>query len=147
MSQPWKEKSRHPQKETYPLVAIHASLQYNMQESHCRRRAGPPIVQSFFPCTANGPPISSTPQTQSTPRRHGRNRNPIPSSPSSAQDHHWPASHRKAGPPNYVILPILRVSPAWTFRCSSTFHSKRQPRPDLAMLEYEIEDTSLSAQI
>jgi hypothetical protein len=52
-----------------------------------------------------------------------------------------------AGPPRHLILPILRVSLAWTFRCSSTSHSTRQPRPDLAMLEYEMEDTSLSAQI
>jgi hypothetical protein len=30
---------------------------------------------------------------------------------------------------------------------SHSSHSTRQPRPDLAMLEYEMEDTSLSAQI
>jgi hypothetical protein len=52
-----------------------------------------------------------------------------------------------AGPPRHLILPILRVSPAWIFRCSSTSHSTRQPHPDLAMLEYEMEGTSLSAQI
>jgi hypothetical protein len=31
-----------PQKETHPLAAIHASQQSNTQESHRRRRAGPP---------------------------------------------------------------------------------------------------------
>jgi hypothetical protein len=104
-------------------------------------------AQSFFPCTADAPPISSTPQTQSTPRRHGRNRNPIPSSPSSAQDHHRPASHRKCRTTRHLVLPILRASPARILRCSCTSHSTRQPRPDLAMLEYKMEDTSLSPQI
>jgi hypothetical protein len=77
-------------------------------------------AQSFFPCTADAPPISSTPQTQSTSRRHGRNRNPIPSSPSSAQDHHRLASHRK----------YRTTSP------SHSSHFTRQPRPNLAMFEY-----------
>jgi hypothetical protein len=51
-----------------------------------------------------------------------------------------------AGPPRHLILLILRASPARILRCSSTSHSTRQPRPDLAMLEYKM-DTSLSAQI
>jgi hypothetical protein len=48
-------------------------------------RAQDHTAQSFFPCTADAPPISSTPQMQSTPRRHGMNHNPIPSSPSSTE--------------------------------------------------------------
>jgi hypothetical protein len=52
-----------------------------------------------------------------------------------------------AGPPRHFILLILRANPAWIFRCSSNSHSTHQPRPDPAMLEYEMEDTSLSAQI
>jgi hypothetical protein len=109
-----------PQKETHPLAAIHASQQSSTQESHCRRRAGPPIAQSFFPCTADAPSISFVPQMQSTPRYNGRNRNPIPSSPSSAQDHHRPASHRKCR----------------TTTPSHSSHSTRQPRLDLPMLDY-----------
>jgi hypothetical protein len=52
-----------------------------------------------------------------------------------------------ARPPRHLILPILRTSHARILRCSSTSHSTRQPRLDLAMLEYKMEDTSLSAQI
>jgi hypothetical protein len=52
-----------------------------------------------------------------------------------------------AGPPHHLILPILHASSAQILRCSSTSHSMRQPHPDLAMLEYKMEDTSLSAQI
>ena len=81
-------------------------------------------AQSFFPCTADAPPISSTPQTQSTPHRHGMNRNPIPSSPSSAQDHlaisffpfYAPAP---PGSCDARVLPILRARPAQILRCSS----------------------------
>jgi hypothetical protein len=52
-----------------------------------------------------------------------------------------------AGPPRHLILHILRASPARILRCSSTSHSTRQPRLDLVMLEYKMEDTSLSTQI
>jgi hypothetical protein len=85
-------------------------------------------AQSFNPCTVDVPPISSAPQTQSTPHRHGRNRNPIPSSPSCTQNHHCLTSHRKcmtpaislfpfyaSAPPiscDAQVLPILRASPA-----------------------------------
>jgi hypothetical protein len=72
--------------------------------------------------------------------------------PSQVQDH--PAisffPFYALAPPvscNARVLPILRVSPAQILRCSSTSHSTRQPRPNLAMLEYKMEDTSLSAQI
>jgi hypothetical protein len=117
-----------PQKETHPLAAIHASQQSSTQESHRRRLAGPPrpIV---LPMHRRCPAHILRAQMQSTPRRHGRNHNPIPSSPSSAQDHHRPASHRKCrttpaisffplyapAPPGSCdarVLPILRASPA-----------------------------------
>jgi hypothetical protein len=52
-----------------------------------------------------------------------------------------------AGPPRHLILPILRASPARILRCSSTSHPTCQPRPNLAMLEYRMEDNSLSTQI
>jgi hypothetical protein len=106
--------------ETHPLTAIHASQQSSTQESHCRRHAGPPIAQSFFPCTVDAPSISFGPQTQSTLHHYGRNHNPIPSSPSSAHDYHRPASHRKC-----------RTTPP-----SHSSHSTRRPRLDLLMLEY-----------
>jgi hypothetical protein len=115
------ENSRHNHRRKHiPSLLSTPSLQFSTQESHCRWRAEPPIAQSFFPCNADAPPISFAPQTQSTSRRHGRNCNPIPSSPSSAHDHHWPASHRKCRttPPSY------------------SSHSTRQPRLDLPMLEY-----------
>jgi hypothetical protein len=47
----------------------------------------------------------------------------------------------------HLILPILRVSLTHILRCSSTSHSTPQPRLDLVMLEYNMEDTYLSAQI
>jgi hypothetical protein len=104
-------------------------------------------AQSFFPCTADAPPISFAPKcnpclaamegiTTQSPRRHPAHRTTIGPHPIAS-----------AGPPCHLILPILRASPARIFRCSSTSHSTRQPRPDLAMLEYKMEDTSLSAQI
>jgi hypothetical protein len=71
-----------------------------------------------------------------SPRRHPAHRTTIGPHPIAS-----------AGPPRHLILPILRVSPASIFWCSSTSHYTRQPHPDLAMLEYEMEDTSLSAQI
>jgi hypothetical protein len=52
-----------------------------------------------------------------------------------------------AGPQRHLILPILRASLARILRCSSTSHSTCQPRPNLAMLEYKMEDNSLSTQI
>jgi hypothetical protein len=143
-NRPWKEKSCHSHRRKHILSSLSTPRRNPIANDP---RAQDHIAQSFFPCTADAPPIFSAPQTQSTPRRHGRNRNPIPSSLSSAQDHHRPASIACAGPPRHLILPILRVSPAQILRCSSTSHSTRQPRPNLAMLEYKMEDTSLSAQI
>jgi hypothetical protein len=112
----------------YPRLAAiqHAGIPSSMT---CARRTTPPNRSFHAPrmCPAH---ILRT-QTQSTSRHYGRNRNPIPSSPSSAQDQHRPTSHRKCR----------------TATPSHSSHSTRQPRLDLAMLEYKMEDTSLSAQI
>jgi hypothetical protein len=121
-----------PQKETHPLAAIHASQQSSTQEFHRRRRAGPPrpiILPMHRGCPAH---ILHAPNAihTSLPWKESQ-LNPIAST----------------GPPRHLILPILRASPARILRCSSTSHSTRHPLPDLAMLEYKIEDTSLSAQI
>jgi hypothetical protein len=137
-----------PQKETHPLTAIHATHQSSTQESRRRRPARTGLPRPIvLPMHRGCPAHILAPQTQSTPRRHGRNRNPIHSSPSSAQDHHRPASHRKCRTTRDLVLPILHVSPTRILRCSLTSHSTRQPCPSLAMLEYKMEDTSLSAQI
>jgi hypothetical protein len=110
-----------PQKETHPLVAIHASQQSSTQESIADDpRAGPPRPIVLPMHRGYAPPISSASQTQSTPRQYRRNHDPIPSSLSSAQDHHRSTSHRKC-----------RTTPP-----SHSSHPTRQPRPDLAMLEY-----------
>jgi hypothetical protein len=105
-------------------------------------------AQSFFPCTVDMPrPYPPHPKrnphlvniegiTTQSPRRYPVHRTTIGPHPIAS-----------AGPPRHLILPILRVSPARILRCSSTFHSTRQPRPNIAMLEYKMEDTSLSAQI
>jgi hypothetical protein len=137
-NRPWKEKSRHCHRRKHipsPLSTPHSNPAHRnpiAEDPHAQDH----LAQSFFPCTMDAPPISSAPQTQSTPRRHGRNRNPMPSSPSSAQDHHRPASHRKCRTtpaisffPFYVpappgscdtrVLPILSASPAQILRCSS----------------------------
>jgi hypothetical protein len=61
MPQPCKGKNLAlPQKETHSLAAIHTSQQSNTQESH-RDDVQDHPAQSFFPCTADAPPISSRP--------------------------------------------------------------------------------------
>jgi hypothetical protein len=133
MHWPWKEKSCHCHRRNH-ITSLLSKPRSNLARRNPIAddpRAQDHPAQSFFPCTADATPISSAPQTQSTAHRHGRNCNPIPSSPSSAQDHHWPATHRKRG----------------TTPPSHSSHSTRQPRPDLVKLEYKMEDTSLSTQI
>jgi hypothetical protein len=146
MHWPCKEKSRHCHRRKHILSPLSTPRRNPTRRNPIADDAQDHPAQSFFPCTADAQPISSAPQTQSTPRRHGRNRNPIPSSPSSTQNHHRPTFHRKCMTPA-ISLPILRVSPAHILRCSSTSHSTRQPRLDLVMIEYKMEDTSLSSQI
>ena len=146
-----------PQKETHPLAAIHASQQSSTQESHRRRRTGSPrpiILPMHRGCPAHtlhaSPPWKeSQPNPLVAIQRTGP---PSACIPSQVQDH--PAisffpfyAPAPPGSCNARVLPILHASPARILLCSSTSHSTRQPHLDLAMLEYEMEDTSLSAQI
>jgi hypothetical protein len=148
MPQPWKEKSCHYHR------SKHIPLPLSTPRSNPTRRnpiAGDaqdhPLPNHSFHAPWMPRPYPSRPKrnprlatmegiaTQS-PHRHPAHRTTVGPHPIAS-----------AGPPRHLILSILRVSPVWIFRCSSTSHSTRQPRPDLAMLEYEMEDTSLSAQI
>jgi hypothetical protein len=122
----------------YPRLAAiqHAGIPSSMTRAH---RTTPPNRSSHAP---RAPPISSAPQTQSTPHH-----NPISCRHPVHRSTIGPHPIASAGPPHHLILPILRASPAQILRCSSISNSTRQPRPDLAMLEYKMEDTSLSTQI
>jgi hypothetical protein len=148
MSLPWKEKSRHYHRRKHipsslstphtnparsnPIADDAQDHPLPKRSSHALRMPRPyPPRPKRNPCLATMEGIA----TQS-PRRHLAHRTTIGLHPIAS-----------AGPPRYLILPILHANPTWIFRCSSTSHSTRQPRPDLAMLEYEMEDTSLSAQI
>jgi hypothetical protein len=114
-----------------PLLTTHRTTPPN-RSSHAPRMSRPyPLCPKCNPRLAALEGIA----TQS-PRRHPAHRTTIGPHPIAS-----------VGAPRHLILPILRASPARIFRCSSTSHSTRQPRPDLAMLEYKMEDTSLSAQI
>jgi hypothetical protein len=135
-SMPWprKKKSRHCHRRK------HITSQLSKPRSNLARRnpitddlrAQDHPAQSFFPCTADAPPISSAPQTQSMPHRHGNNPlvaiqrtgPPLACIPSQVQDH--PAisffSFYAPAPPGSCdarVLPVLRASPAQILRCSS----------------------------
>jgi hypothetical protein len=120
ISQSWKEKSRHCHRRKHipsPLSTRRCNLAHRNPIVDDAQDHPSPNRSTHAP---QMPPISSAPQTQSMPRRHGRNHNPIPSSSSSAHDHHRPASHRKC-----------RTTPP-----SHSSHSMSEPRLDLPMLEY-----------
>jgi hypothetical protein len=124
-----------PQKETHPLAAIHASLQSSTQESHRRRRAGPPcliVLPMHRGCPAHilrAPDAihASPPWKESQPnplvaiQRIGP---PLARIPSQVQNHpaisffqfYAPAPPRSS---DARVLPILRASLTQILRCSS----------------------------
>jgi hypothetical protein len=115
-----------PQKETHPLVAIHTSQQSTRRNPIATtRRTTPPNRSSHAPRM----PRPYPPRPKHNPCLAAMEGiNPIPSSPSSAQNHHRPTSHRECMTPAisffpfYVsappiscdarVLPILRARPA-----------------------------------
>jgi hypothetical protein len=147
MPQPWRKKSRHchrrkhiPSTLSTPCSnpARRNPIADDAQDHPLPNRSShaPWMPRPYPSCPKRNPHIAAMEgiATQS-PRRHPVQRTTIGPHPIAS-----------AGPPHHLILPILRASPAWIFWCSSTSHSTRQPHIDLAMLEYEMKDTSLSAQ-
>jgi hypothetical protein len=146
MPQPWKEKSRYcHRRKLIPLLLstphsnpTRRNLSANDAQDHPSLSShAPRMPRPYPPCPKRNPRLAAIKGIAiQSPRRHPAHRTTIGPHPIAS-----------AGPPRHLILPILRASPARIFRCSSTSHSTRQPHPDLAMLEYEMKDTSLSAQI
>jgi hypothetical protein len=126
----------------YPRLA---AIQHAGIPSPTTRRTTPPNRSSHAPQMPRPYPSRPNAIHASPPWKESQS-NPLvaiqrtgpPSAriPSQVQDH-----------PRHLVLPTLCASPARILRCSSTSHSTCQPRPDLVMLEYKMEDTSLSAQI
>jgi hypothetical protein len=132
-----------PQKETHPLAAIqHAGIPSPTTRA---RSTTPPNRSSHAPRM----PLPYAPHPKLNPRlatmagiaTQSPHRHPVHMTTIG------PHPIASAGPFRHLILPILRAIPTRILRCSSTSHSTCQPHPDLAMLEYKMEDTSLSAQI